>query len=112
MNDENNFGSGLDEIEYKKKKKKDGPEGVAAPVLDDIDYVPPSAKKGGPTGVSAPVLDDMDTYTPQSEKKGAPTGVSAPVLDDGDQTFSSAPKKLILSDEEIIAGLTPEQAQE
>ncbi len=111
MNDENNFGSGLDEIEYTAPPKKDGPEGVAAPVLDDIDYVPPSAKKGGPTGVSAPVLDDMDTYTPQSEKKGAPTGVSAPVLDDGDQTFSSAPKKLILSDEEIIAGLTPEQAQ-
>lgn len=115
MNDENNFGTGspLEDIEYTAAPKKDGPEGVAAPVLDDIDYVPPSEKKGGPTGVSAPVLDDMDTYTPQnSEKKGAPTGVSAPVLDDDTAAFTqAAPKKLIMTDEEIIAGLTPEQAQ-
>ena len=64
MNDENNFGAGspLEDIEYTAAPKKDGPEGVAAPVLDDIDYVPPSAKKGGPTGVAAPVLDDMNDY--------------------------------------------------
>ena len=60
MNDENNFGSGLDEIEYTAPPKKDGPEGVAAPVLDDIDYVPPSAKKGGPTGASLLEFDNEE----------------------------------------------------
>lgn len=136
MNDENNFGgSPLDEIEYvPPTEKKEGPQGVAAPVLDDFGYVAPSTKKDGPQGVAAPVLDDMDSYTPAyGEKKGAPTGVSAPVLDDdpsynyarkgaptgvtapvlddeGAQYTSSAPKKLVMTDEEIIAGLSPEQS--
>lgn len=90
MNDENNFG---------------------APVLDEIEYSAPETKKSGPTGVSAPVLDDMDTYVPKNTpKKGAPTGVSAPVLDDNAYSYQSAPKKLVfISDEEIIAGLSPEQ---
>ena len=114
MNNENSFGgSPLDDIEYTAPQpKNEGPTGVAAPVLDDIDYVAPTAKKGGPTGVAAPVLDDMDTYTPQSQKKGAPTGVAAPVLDDDMSYNSSAePSKseqLVLSDEDIINGLTPE----
>lgn len=116
MNDENNYGaSGLDDLEYTAPSaKKDGPTGVAAPVLDDIEYVAPSAKKGGPTGVAAPVLDDMDAYVPpSSQKKGAPTGVAAPVLDDDSVPYSagasSKPEKLILSDDEIVAGLTAEQ---
>ncbi len=105
MND-NNI-SPLNDIEYTAAPKKTGPEGVAAPILDDIDYSAPSSKKGGPTGVSAPVLDDMDTYTPHS-KKGAPEGVSAPVLDNADALYTSAPKKKIMTDEEIIDGLTPD----
>ncbi|MBR2283511.1 MAG: ABC transporter permease [Ruminococcus sp.] len=114
MNDENNFSAPvLDDIDYSAPAdKKDGPSGVAAPVLDDIDYVPPSAKKGAPTGVAAPVLDDMDDYTPSyGEKKGAPTGVAAPVLDDDTFNYQqkpAEPEKLVLSDEDIIAGLTPE----
>ncbi len=117
MNDENNYGQPvLDDIDYSAPApKKEGPTGVAAPILDDIDYVAPTAKKGGPTGVSAPVLDDMDSYVPPaSQKKGAPTGVSAPVLDDEGYTplTSSAPKEpevLVMSDQEIIDGLSPEQ---
>lgn len=110
MNDENIYGgSPLDNIDYTAPtKKNDGPTGVTAPILDDIDYVAPTAKKGGPTGVSAPVLDNMDSYIPNSNKKGAPTGVTAPILDDTAQSFSSSEKKLILSDEDIINGLTPE----
>lgn len=134
MNDENSFGTGLPEdIEYSGQSSKLGaPTGVSAPVLDDIDYVAPSAKKSGPTGVSAPVLDDMDSYVPGGErksgpsgvsapvlddmssytpsdgKKGAPTGISAPVLDDPEAYTASAPKKLVLSDEDIINGLTPD----
>lgn len=117
MNDENNNPSVLDDIDYSAPaEKKEGPTGVAAPVLDDIEYVAPAAKKGGPSGVSAPVLDDMDAYVPPaSQKKGAPTGVAAPVLDD-DSSYSAqpkpeAPQKLVLSDEDIIAGLSPEQKQ-
>ena len=119
MNDENNYGQApvLDDIDYSAPApKKEGPSGVAAPVLDDIDYVAPTAKKGGPTGVSAPVLDDMDSYVPPaSQKKGAPTGVSAPVLDDEGYTpytAPAAPKEpdvLVMSDQEIIDGLSPEQ---
>ncbi|MBQ1464909.1 MAG: ABC transporter permease, partial [Ruminococcus sp.] len=117
MNDENNYGQPvLDDIDYSAPApKKEGPTGVAAPILDDIDYVAPTAKKGGPTGVSAPVLDDMDSYVPPaSQKKGAPTGVSAPVLDDEGYTplTSSAqkePEVLVMSDQEIIDGLSPEQ---
>lgn len=42
---ENNFG-GLDDIDYSAKpSENNGPTGVSAPVLDDIDYVPPSAKR-------------------------------------------------------------------
>ncbi|MBP3309455.1 MAG: ABC transporter permease [Ruminococcus sp.] len=114
MNDEKNFASSpLDEIEYNPSTaKKDGPEGISAPVLDDFGYVAPSDKKSGPQGVSAPILDDMDSYTPAPEKKGAPQGVSAPVLDDNDEPYSAEiPEKLILSDEEIIAGLSPDQLE-
>ena len=135
MNEENNYGTGLpEEIDYIPKAvdhgtqnvaapvlddfdyvapqpKNDGPQGVAAPVLDDMDYVAPTAKRDGPQGVAAPVLDDMSSYTPQNEKRGAPTGVAAPVLDDGNANASSVPQKLILSDEDIISGLTPELRQ-
>jgi hypothetical protein len=55
----------------------------------------------------------MDSYTPPvSEKKGAPTGVTAPVLDDDTMSYSAPvqEQKLILSDEDIIAGLSPEQS--
>lgn len=112
MNEDNNFGAPvLDDIDYvEPTPKKEGPTGVAAPVLDDFEYVAPAEKKGGPTGVAAPVLDDMNDYVaPSSEKKGAPTGVSAPVLDD-EMTYS-APKseKLILTDEQIIDGMSEEQ---
>lgn len=135
MNEENNLGSGLPEdIEYSggaeklgaptgvtapvlddidyvaPASKKEGPTGVSAPVLDDMSsYIPQSSKKDGPTGVSAPVLDSMDSYTPDSSKKGAPTGVTAPVLDDASGSFeASAPKQLVLSDDDIINALTPE----
>ena len=135
MNEENNFSGGLpEEIDYIPKTpdhgvqntaapvlddfdyaapqpKNDGPQGVAAPVLDDMDYVAPTAKRDGPQGVAAPVLDDMDSYSPQTEKRGAPQ-VEAPVLDDGAGFASSATQKLVLSDEDIIAGLTPELKQQ
>ncbi|MDO4864461.1 MAG: ABC transporter permease [Ruminococcus sp.] len=113
MNDENNIGAPvLDDIDYvEPTPKKEGPTGVAAPVLDDFEYVAPAEKKGGPTGVAAPVLDDMNDYAaPAAEKKGAPTGVAAPVLDDG--MGYSAPRKsekLVLSDEQIIDGMSDEQ---
>ena len=136
MNEENNYGAGLpEEIDYipksvdhgdqnvtapvlddfdyvAPKPKNDGPQGVAAPILDDMDYVAPTAKRDGPQGVAAPVLDDMNDYTPQPEKRGAPQGVAAPVLDDGYDYSASAPQKLILSDEDIISGLTPELKQQ
>lgn len=114
MNDENNFGgSPLDEIEYNApSKKNDGPQNVTAPILDDIDYVAPSAKKNGPQGVSAPILDDMSSYSPNTSKKGAPTGVSVPVLDDNSAPYqASEPEKIIMTDEEIIAGFTPDQLE-
>lgn len=115
MNEENIYGGGptLDDIDYTAPaQKNDGPTGVTAPVLDEIEYVAPAAKKGDPTGVAAPILDDMDSYTPPvSEKKGAPTGVTAPVLDDDTMAYSApVQEKLILSDEDIIAGLSPEQS--
>lgn len=85
MNDENNYGSALGDLEYTSPAPKKEAPNVTAPVLDDIEYVAPAKKKGGPTGVNALVLDDMDAYVPPvSQKKGAPTGVSAPVLDDMD----------------------------
>ena len=130
MYDENNPNGVMpEEINYDPNApRKSAPTGVDAPVLDDFGYVAPSAKKDGPTGVSAPVLDDMASFGSGAEKKGAPTGVSAPVLDDnipytsekkGAPTGVSAPvlddasapythEKLILSDEDIINGLTPE----
>ena len=130
MYDENNLGGVMpEEIEYNPDApRKEAPTGVSAPVLDDFGYVAPTAKKDGPTGVSAPVLDDMASYNSGAEKKGAPTGVSAPVLDDnipyvsekkGAPTGVTAPvlddssvpftqEKLVLSDEDIIGGLTPE----
>ncbi len=117
MNDDNIYSGGLpEEIDYTPNTQRDtGPSGIAAPVLDDIEYSAPAAKKGGPTGVSAPVLDDMDVYTPNTAKKGAPTGVSAPILDDNAAPYSAAPKKeehkLVMSDEDIIAGFTPEQLE-
>ncbi len=130
MYDENNPVGGMpEEINYiPNAQKKTGPTGVSAPVLDDFEYVAPSSKKDGPTGVSAPVLDDMSSYS-STEKRGAPTGVSAPVLDDNvpyssdngrkngptgvtapvlDDNVPYTKEKLILSDEDIISGLTPE----
>lgn len=132
MNDENLFGNGLpEETNYTETAQHHGaPQGVSAPVLDDIDYVEPSSKKDGPQGVSAPVLDDMDVYVLNNSKKGAPQGVSAPVLDDDNYTAGHSkkdgpqgvtapilddpddyqpketPKQLVLSDEDIISGLT------
>ncbi|MBO4524454.1 MAG: ABC transporter permease [Ruminococcus sp.] len=131
MNDEKNLAGGIpEEINYSSENEKKGaPTGVSAPVLDDFGYVAPSDKKDGPTGVAAPVLDDMSTYTQNTEKKGAPTGVSAPVLDDGMQysqvsekkgapTGIAAPvlddgapyvrEKLVMTDQDVINGLTPE----
>ncbi|MBR3422146.1 MAG: ABC transporter permease [Ruminococcus sp.] len=112
MNGENNFGAPvLDDIDYvEPTPKKEGPTGVAAPVLDDFEYVAPE-KKGGPTGVAAVVLDDMSDYTaPAAEKKGAPTGVAAPVLDD-EMSYTAPQKseKLVMTDEEIIDGMSEEQ---
>ncbi len=130
MYDENGLSGVMpEEIEYTPNApRKEAPTGVSAPVLDDFGYVAPTAKKDGPTGVSAPVLDDMASFGSDTEKKGAPTGVSAPVLDDnipyvsekkGAPTGVTAPvlddasvpytqEKLVLSDEDIIGGLTPE----
>ena len=130
MYDENNpVGVMPEEINYDPNvPRKDAPTGVTAPVLDDFGYAAPTAKKDGPTGVSAPVLDDMASFGSGAEKKGAPTGVSAPVLDDnipyygekkGAPTGVSAPvldddsapytrEKLVLSDDDIINGLTPD----
>lgn len=112
MNGENNFGAPvLDDIDYvEPTPKKEGPTGMAAPVLDDFEYVAPE-KKGGPTGVAAVVLDDMSDYTaPAAEKKGAPTGVAAPVLDD-EMSYTAPQKseKLVMTDEEIIDGMSEEQ---
>ena len=114
MNDGNNFGgSPLDEFEYNAPaKKNDLSQNVTAPVLDDIDYVAPSTKKDGPQGVAAPILDDMASYSPDTSKKSGPTGVTAPVLDDNDVPYqASQPEKTVMTDEEIIAGLTPEQLE-
>ncbi|MBP5430849.1 DUF308 domain-containing protein [Ruminococcus sp.] len=131
MYDEKNPAGGIpEEIDYTPDNAKKGaPQGVSAPILDDFGYTAPSAKKDGPTGVSAPVLDDMSSYGQGAEKKGAPTGVSAPVLDDGmnyagtgakkgNPTGVSAPvlddgaayihEKLVLTDDDIINGLTPD----
>lgn len=114
MNEDNIYGTtGLDDFDYTPPEaRKEGPTGVSAPVLDDFGYSAPAARKEGPTGVSAPVLDDMDGYTPSyGEKKGAPTGISAPVLDDDTYAYNkpaAEPQKLILSDQDIIDGLTPE----
>ncbi len=107
-------GSPLDEIEYNAPaRKNDGPQNVTAPILDDIDYVAPSSRKNGPQGVSAPVLDDMSaSCMPDTSKKGAPTGISAPVLDDDTVLYqASEPEKTIMTDEEIIAGFTPDQLE-
>lgn len=112
MNDGNNFGgSPLDEIEYNAPAKKNNlSQNVTAPVLDDIDYVAPSTKKDGPQGVAAPILDDMASYSTDTSKKGGPTGVTAPMLDDNTAPYqSSEPEKIVMTDEEIIAGLTPDQ---
>lgn len=113
MYDENNpMGGAPEEINYTPKAAgSSAPTGVNAPALDDFGYVSSGTKKEGPTGVSAPVLDDMDTYSPDTAKKGAPTGVTAPVLDDSPYdpaAAAAASKKTVLSDEDIIAGLTPE----
>ena len=115
MNDDNIYGTtGLDDFDYTPPEpRKEAPTGVSAPVLDDFGYSAPTARKEGPTGVSAPVLDDMDSYTPPSygDKKGAPTGVSAPVLDDDTYSYNKPapePQKLVLSDQDIIDGLTPD----
>lgn len=124
MNDENSLGGTpvLDDIDYSDSQpRKQGPVGVAAPILDDIEYSSPAPKRGDPTGVTAPVLDDMENYVPPVSRRGAPTGVTAPVLDDEPYTPQGTPaaaaepeqksEKLILSDEDIINGLSPEQKQ-
>lgn len=84
MNDENNYGSAPENLNYTSSaQKKETSANVTPPVLDDIEYIAPAKKKGEPTGVNTLILDDMDAYVPPvSHKKGAPTGVSAPVLDD------------------------------
>ena len=87
--------------------RRGAPSGISAPVLDDnMGYGQSYEKKGAPTGVSAPVLDDNTAYGQTYEKKGAPTGVSAPVLDDNSAPYTH--EKLVLSDDDIIAGLTPD----
>ena len=115
MNDEkNNNISPLDEINYySSEKKKNDPSNVTAPVLDDFEYDTPVTKKNsGPQGVNAPILDDMSTYSPNVEKKGAPQNVSAPILEDNELTYNSkTSNKHILSDAEIINGMTPEQQE-
>ncbi|MCR5599195.1 MAG: ABC transporter permease [Ruminococcus sp.] len=97
----------LDEIDSfaQNTGKKGAPTGVSAPVLDDDIPYYDNSKKGAPTGISAPVLDDDVPYQSSSAPKGAPTGVSAPVLDD---TITAVQDKKVLSDEDIINGLTPE----
>ncbi len=135
MAEENNIGTPvLDDFGYiPPEQKNEGPQNVSAPVLDEMDFVQYGEKKGAPTGVSAPVLDDMDNFgSYDSGKKGAPTGVSAPVLDDmndysyenkkgapsgvtapvlEENSYTSAPQKLVMSDEDIVAGLSAEQRQ-
>ena len=96
----------LDDMEFQDTARRGAPTGVSAPVLDDMEDMSYGIRRGAPTGVSAPILDDMSNYDPY-EKKGAPTGVSAPVLDDSE--YTPEPEKFILSDEDIIAGLSPEQ---
>lgn len=109
MYDENNPVGGVpEEINYTPQTTvSSAPTGVSAPALDDFGYVSSGNKKEGPTGVSAPVLDDMNSFSSDTAKKGAPTGVTAPVLDDSPYN-EAATKKTVLSDEDIIAGLTPE----
>ncbi len=95
MNEENNYGQ----------------QTPTAPVLDDFEYTAPAAKREGPQGVAAPVLDDMG-YTAPTAKRDGPQGVAAPVLDDMNDFVQKKPEKLILSDADIIAGLTPELKQQ
>ncbi|MDE6502323.1 MAG: ABC transporter permease [Ruminococcus sp.] len=121
---DDNYAPVLEDIEYTANTQKKGaPTGVDTLVLDSMEtnYNPAlDRKKGAPTGVDTLVLDSMDNnYNAFTDhRKGNPTGVSAPVLDDIDSfglsssetknTTESASGKLILSDEEIISGLTPE----
>ncbi|MCR4796756.1 MAG: ABC transporter permease [Ruminococcus sp.] len=87
--------------------RTDAQAGISAPVLDDnMSYGQSYERRGAPTGVTAPVLDDDTSYSQSYEKKGAPTGVAAPVLDDDNAPYTH--EKLVLSDEDIISGLTPD----
>ena len=95
MNEENNYGQ----------------QTPTAPVLDDFEYTAPTTRRDGPQGVAAPVLDDMD-FTAPTPRRDGPQGVAAPVLDDMDSFTAKKPEKLILSDADIIAGLTPELKQQ
>lgn len=95
MNEENNYGQ----------------QTPTAPVLDDFEYTAPAAKREGPQGVAAPVLDDMG-YTAPTQRRDGPQGVAAPVLDDMTDFAQKKPEKLVLSDADIIAGLTPELKQQ
>ena len=87
--------------------RTDAQAGISAPVLDDnMSYGQSYERRGAPTGVTAPVLDDDTSYSQSYEKKGAPTGLAAPVLDDDNAPYTH--EKLVLSDEDIISGLTPD----
>lgn len=87
--------------------RTDAQAGISAPVIDDnMSYGQSYERRGAPTGVTAPVLDDDTSYSQSYEKKGAPTGVAAPVLDDDNAPYTH--EKLVLSDEDIISGLTPD----
>ena len=110
MNGENEFNTTpiLEETSYdpNSRVKKEGPQGVTAPVLDDMDYVAPTAKKDGPQGVTAPVLDDMNSYTAPTAKKDGPQGVTAPVLDDDNYV---QPQKN--NNDSMLMQFTPEQQE-
>lgn len=109
MNGENEINAPiLEETTYdpNKNKKNDSLAGMTAPVLDDMDYVAPTAKKDGPQGVSAPILDDMNSYVAPSQKKDGPQGVTAPILDSPD---SYQPKQQTVQEHPMLMQFTPEQ---
>ena len=81
MSEEQNGGlSQLEETAYVPRQKEDRLAGVAAPVLEDTDYVAPKEKKSHLADVAAPTLAD-DDYV-DTRKKHSLEGVQAPVLED------------------------------
>lgn len=115
MNGENELNSPiLEETTYdpNKNKKNNSLEGMTAPVLDDMDYVAPTAKKDGPTGVSAPILDDMNSYTAPTAKKEGPKDVTAPVLDSPDSYYSQPKQQAqAVAPNSMLMQFTPEQQE-